>query len=523
MTDNAHEDAEHKVLKAQLLERSAIIDGALDGIVVIDDCGTVLEFNRAAEAMFGYPREEAIGSHIVELIIPDKHRAHHEAGFDNYVAGRSTARMIGQRIETEARRKCGEMFPVELTIIEAVGTGRQVFAGYLRDLTERRAMEAKVAHQRDAISHNEKLGSMGALLANVAHELNNPLSVVIGRAELLREQELDSSVKRHTDRILTAAHRCADIVQPFLAAVRQKPPAQKTFSAAIPVSAAIDLVEHAFESSGIDLRVEVSPGLPALFGDDGQLAQVIANLLTNAQHAVSADPAPRQVTVSARHDEKSNTVIYAVADSGPGIADDVRSRIFEPFFTTKSEGSGTGVGLAIAHNIVKSHDGEIEVGIDAALGGALFELKFPAGISPNNSTDKEGRSYAWDLGRELRVLVIDDDAEVGRMIAELLYHEGLQSEVAASAETALSRMGTVAYDVILCDLRMPDLSGPALFETVRERWPGSERKFGFITGDSLDPAAARFIADVAAPVIEKPVSRDALLSFVNGIVTHISE
>lgn len=501
-------------LLARLHERSAIIDGALDGIVVIDDTGIVQEFNKAAEAMFGYDRDEAIGAPIVELIIPDVHRAQHEAGFEAYVAGKSNAQMIGNRIETEARRKCGATFPVELTIIETAGTDRPVFAGYLRDLTRRRAMEAEMKRQSEEIHQSEKLGAMGALLANVAHELNNPLSVVVGQAELMCEQRLDETMERYSQRILAAANRSTEIVRTLLAAVRQKPPVLKAFKADTPLVSSVALVEHAYESAGVDLKVEIEENLPNLFGDEVQIGQVLANLLTNAEHAATAGG---KVIASVSYDSASASMVYAVGDNGPGVDDDMRVRIFEPFFTTKEEGAGTGVGLAIAHNVATAHSGTLTVGRHGELGGALFELVIPVGDAANGDAVVTATpQHALQTG-SIRVLVVDDDIDVADTIVELLDMEGIEADVANSGYAALERMSDMDYALILSDLRMPGMDGAAFFKQAEALWPDSDRRFGFITGDGLNSAAASFLKDANVPVIEKPVTRDSLRSLLQKV------
>ncbi len=511
------------LLSTPLKERSAIIDGALDGIVMIDDRGNVLEFNRAAEVMFGYARDEAIGSQIVDLIIPDTHRGQHEAGFDAYVHGGGEAKMIGRRIETEARRKGGETFPVELTIVETAGTERPIFAGYLRDLTERRAMEAKMARQREIINQNEKLGAMGTLLANVAHELNNPLSVVIGQAELLREQPLDAELERQTDRILLAANRCAGIVHTLLAAVRQKPPARTTFPASRPVTSSVDLVEHAYASAGINLDIDIADDLPDLVGDDGQLGQVLANLLTNAHQALSDEAHPGRVVVAVCHEPATNCVIYTVADNGPGVPENLRSRIFEPFFTTKEEGTGTGVGLAIAHNIAAAHGGTLGAGSAPGMGGALFELRLPVNPPAAIVTENGSGARCRPQPQMLRVLVVDDDTDVAETIVELLHMHGMEADVATGGRAALVMMQDAGYDFVLSDVRMPDMDGQSFFAAAQQRWPGIESRFGFITGDSLNSGPAKFLSEAGVPVIEKPVTRENLLSIASRIIARTAD
>ena len=504
------------VLRAQLQERSAIIDGALDGIVVIDTEGVVQEFNKAAEQMFGFERGEAVGASIVDLIIPDVHRARHESGFQSYVSGRSAARMIGRRIETEARRKCGEVFPVELTIIETAGTERPVFAGYLRDLTERRSMEAEMERQREDLHQSEKLGAMGALLANVAHELNNPLSVIVGQAELMRELPLDDRLANYAERMLTAANRSTGIVRSLLAAVRQKPPVRQVFNAEEPLRAAVGLVEHAFASAGTVLDVDVEGDAPSITGDEGQIAQVLANLLTNAQHAAPSGTGRVSITLCRDGDH----VVYTIADNGPGVEDDLKARIFEPFFTTKEEGVGTGVGLAIARNIATAHDGELTFRRHDELGGAAFELRLPA---RDEATGEIGDGVSEESGAApltgVRVLVVDDDPDVASTVVELLEMEGAEAQTAPSARDALALMGERTYGLVLSDLRMPQMDGAEFFRQARALYPEMECRFGFITGDGLNSSAAAFLKEVSMPVIEKPVTRAALLALASEVLS----
>lgn len=203
----------------------------------------------------------------------------------------------------------------------------------------------------------------------------------------------------------------------------------------------------------------------------------------------------------------------------------MRSRIFEPFFTTKDEGSGTGVGLAIVHNIISAHGGTLRVGTCPELGGALFELHLPidrpdgAGIESSVAAHEE----LTDAPQPLQVLVVDDDLDVVETIAELLSFKNMRVDVTSNADTAIEKMASADYDVVLSDLRMPDTDGPAYFRMAKERWPGIEKRFGFVTGDSLNAAAAQFLREADVPVAEKPVTRENLLSLVAAVRAQCSE
>jgi len=213
--------------------KSAMIDAALDCIVAIDETGAILEFNPAAEKTFGRHRAKVLGRPIAEIVIPPAHRASHAAGFARYLkTGKS--RLLGKRIEIEAMRADGSLFPVELTLAEIKLPDRRVFTAHLRDLSERRAAEAEIARQRDALQHAQTLTAMGSLLASVAHELNNPLAIVLGQATMMAEELKPGPLRRRVERLHEAAERSAAVVRTFLAMARQRPPVRRPFAGATP-------------------------------------------------------------------------------------------------------------------------------------------------------------------------------------------------------------------------------------------------------------------------------------------------
>jgi len=352
----------------------AMIAASLDAVITIDESGSTIEFNEAAEAMFGYRREEALGQSIGELIVPDATRDRHEDGFRRY-SQTGEPRVLGQRLELQAKRKDKSEFPVELTLRQVDLIGRRLVTAYIRDLTAQRNAEREIAQQREVLQRNEKLASMGTLLAGVAHELNNPLTIVVGQSQLLRETEQDERVVKRAEKIANAAERCVKIVSTFLSMAREQPPKRKLVDINRVIHDVVDLLDFNLRNQQITLELELGAHLPGVMADHNQLHQVISNLVINAQQALQDRP-QKIIRIVSTQADNSEQICIKVMDSGSGIAPELRARIFEPFFTTKAVGVGTGLGLSVCNGIIQSHGGSIEY--EEVLGmGACFRLCLP--------------------------------------------------------------------------------------------------------------------------------------------------
>jgi PAS domain S-box-containing protein len=498
---------------------AAVVDSALDCIVVIDAEGHVVEFNPAAESTFGYRREDAIGRTVAELIVPPELRESHNAGLKRFRSG-GTGAAIGRRVELEAMRADGSRIPVELAIT-AVGSGpAALFTAHLRDLRPVHEARAEIERQREALYQNEKLAALGSLLAGVAHELNNPLSIVIGQALMLREAaqaraEFDKEFESFAERgakIETAANRCARIVKTFLAMARQREAERGKVEIAELIERVLDLLAYGLRTAEIEVSTDIPAHLPALWADSDQLHQVLLNLVVNAKQALEAQPAPRRISIVARADEAGKKLVLSVRDNGPGVPETIRSRIFEPFFTTKPQGVGTGIGLAVSRGLIEAHGGSLALAPPTAGAGADFMIELPV-ESPHDAavtaSDDPSQAHPETQSRR-RALVVDDEAEIASLLAEILQRQGFDCEYASSGEQAKQRLGgdDHEFDLILCDIRMPNGDGPALYDWLAAERPQMTARIAFVTGDVLGPAAGRFIARSGCPVIEKPFVPD---------------
>jgi signal transduction histidine kinase len=384
-----------------------------------------------------------------------------------------------------------------------------------RDMAEKKRSTEELEQQREALYQREKLAALGSLLAGVAHELNNPLSVVVARAVMLEEESYPAA-QAAASKIRIAAERCARIVRTFLAMARQQPPQRGAVAVNDVVSAALDITAYTVRTSSIEVVLDLAKDIPPILADADQLHQVLLNLIINAQQVLQDQPMPRRIRVSSRFDPVADLIHITVADNGPGIPEPLRARVFEPYFTTKPTGMGTGVGLAVSLGIVEAHGGTLTFN-GPAEGGAVFTISLP--VCPAYAVGVDPRSSGEASASPRKVLVVDDEAEIRETLAEIL--GGAQHNVmtAGSGREALERMAAEQYDVILTDIRMPGLDGRALYEQIERRWPEQAQRVIFVTGDTLASGLHDFAAECGRPVIEKPfVPRD-----VRRVVAEVAE
>jgi two-component system NtrC family sensor kinase len=481
-----------------------ILESALDGIVTTDDQGVILEFNSAAEAMFGLAHQRAVGAKIRDVIIPERLRMAHDAGMAHYLST-GESRILNRRIEVTALRGEDE-FSAELTVTSTQVAGCTLFTAHVRDLTQQKEAELEIARQRDRLYQSEKMSALGSLLAGVAHELNNPLSIVVGQA-LLLEEDGGGELARRAARIRTAAERCGRIVKSFLAMARQRGPERKPVDLNQIVRAALELVGYGIRSAGIKVTADLAADLPIFSADPDQLSQVVTNLILNAQHALKDIPQPRRLSVRTYYKSVHAQLRLVISDNGPGIEPDLRSRVFEPFFTTKPIGSGTGIGLSICHAFVSAHGGSIEID-ETPGGGATFKIRLPV-VAVEAAHPATPTESVPEIARR-RALVIDDERDLAELLAEMLEREGFAVEVVFDGEHALAELGRRSYDLVLSDVRMPDLDGPALLHRLQSEWPDLANRLVFITGDTVGLGTGSALDKLGRPVIEKPISPEEM-------------
>ena len=475
--------------------QTTIIDSSPNAVVVSDGQGRILSLNPAATRLFAGHLAQLQGSWISDLIRP--------ASLEAAAAGRhyrNALEVFGERLDIDAQRCDGSPFPAEISV-HRVGSGSEtLFAAFFRDLTDQRAADAAQEAHQQRMFQSEKLSAMGSLLAGVAHELNNPLAILVTQATLLREKAPTPDVARRAERIHAAAQRAGRIVKSFLAMARQKAPVREPVQLNDVIETALELVGYGLRSAGIAVERHLDRDLPLVEADRDLFGQVFVNLFLNAQQALLEKADPRRIRITTA--ETSEGVVVTIEDNGSGVPADIRDRVFEPYFTTKPAGAGTGIGLSICASVVAAHAGTIVLG-EGPDGGAAFRVVLPRSLAaPATVGPAEG-----DAGPGLSILVVDDEADVGEALAELLDIFGHRTVVLSSAMDALDRIRQQRFDVVFTDLRMPGMNGLSLrtaIKAVDQRLAG---RTVIMTGDTvMGPQRERSAASGDGPVLEKPFS-----------------
>jgi len=382
-----------------------------------------------------------------------------------------------------------------------------------RDVTESRQFEQQLAQK-------EKFASMGRMMAGAAHELNNPLTAILGVSDLLRERATDDATRRQVEIVLQQARRAAGIVQNLLAFARPAALGRTTVRLDELIQRALQFQQASLRQKNITVDFQAPASLPAFVGDPKLLTQVFLNIITNAEQAISSVRDHGTLKISL--ESSDGNLIATFADDGPGISPENAGKLFDPFFTTKRPGGGSGLGLTISLAVAKEHGGKIEVQ-SSPPGGATFRvvLPVPAENLPQPAAPAEGGRSAPALPHVLSghsALVVDDEDSIREIVQEGLSARGMAVEGAASAEEALAHLAKNAYDVVLCDFNLPGLNGEQLFNHLRAQANISPPRFVFMTGDMLEPDVIASFEQRGAHLMQKPFHVAALVTLLSELL-----
>ncbi len=468
-------------------------DALSEGIAVVDDEGRVRRSNRALASLLGMPLQSVVGTPLGEALLGKPH------GLQDLLAATRRGERPAPLVARSERLK--RTVRVNVAHIPGAATEQSIVV-MVEDVTEQQALETQLVQ-------SEKLAAVGQLVSGVAHELNNPLTSIAGLSEFLLEQkELGKKDRGHLQVIQEQAERAGRIVRNLLTFARKGSAERVPVDLNDVIRRTLSLTAYDLKLKDVSVERELSGALPDVFGDRHGLQQVVLNLVTNAAQAVAENPRerPRDITVSTWFDGQ---VHLRVADSGPGIPDEVAQSIFTPFFTTKEPGKGTGLGLSITYSIVESHGGQITLEPRSARGGAAFRVDLPPApadaVRPALTPVHGTPAVTGPPAVKRTILLVDADPAVQRTIKALFARDGHDVEVAGDPQHGLDLALRGGFDLVITDARAmaPGKRGTLLAEELVSRVPALRDRIIVATGD-VRPTTEETLARLGVRYVRKP-------------------
>jgi len=509
-------DAMSRHLEAEL---RSVLDSIPAGVVLVDPSGPIRFTNTRFSQLFGISArelDEMSGFEELQELIVDRFRdpAAFTAPWRSYVAGSGEPGHDELELTRPAHRVL-ERFcrPVLDSHGRSVG-----WCELYSDVTGERQIQSKMLQ-------TEKMAALGQLVSGIAHELNNPLTAIMGYAQLLLGHGLDAAQLSEAKNVYHEAERARRIVKNLLYFARKKKPERTRVDINEIVERTLALRSYELRVENIAVHTELASGLPQTLADPYQLQQVILNLVVNAEQALLEGRGQGHVWIRTSHviqglgRSTRDRLILEVSDDGPGVPPEIASRIFDPFFSTKTATVGTGLGLSIVYGIVQQHGGEVTFE-NLPGGGAKFTVELPVVAVPASASSAfplhaVGRSANVSASR---ILVVEDEPTVAQLVIDVLREEGHEVVAALDSQEGLTRLSRSPYDLVICDLRMPRLDGPAFYDALVRAGSPARDKILFITGDTLAQRTLEFLESHGLPYLAKPFLVEELKLAVNGIL-----
>ncbi len=500
--------SERKAAETALREGSerlrAVVETAVDGVILIDARGVVQMFNPACERLFGYTASEVIG-HNVRMLMPSPYREGHDSYLSNYHET-GAAKIIGIGREVTGLRKDGATFPMDLSVGEAKQEGgASIFVGVIHDLTSRKRTEQQLVQA-------QKMEMVGQLSGGIAHDFNNLLTAILGNAEALSMRLKDQEdLRKFADIIINAAEAGAELTQRLLAFSRRQVLQPDVVNCNALVHS-MGMLLRGMLREDVELRVSIAPESVLAIADAAQLESAVLNLALNAQDAMPKGGALSLTTSEIELDPESlgpnidvrggRYAMVAVTDDGEGMTREVRDRAFEPFFTTKEVGKGSGLGLSMVYGFVKQSNGHVTIYSEPGIGTSVrLFLPLATGAEPQT---KRARAEGPVIGGGESILVVEDDAFVRSHVVTSLEGLGYRVSVAADGREALTLLHDGLTPALLfTDIVMPGgVSGWELAQRAREIMP--DLRVLFTSGYPLETLTNRGHIDAKARLLSKP-------------------
>jgi len=484
-----------QVVRRSQREWETTIDAMQDCISVHDPAGNLVRANRALARRFHTVPQQLIGRPCADL----------------YGTGEL-------RFENCRHMQClqAESLVVEEVDLPHMGGTFQLSVSPWYDKNDRVVGAIHIARDisrekllQQQLIQSEKLSAIGELVSGIAHELNNPLTGVMGYSQLLQlRSDLDERARDSLQKINNLALRCQKIVQNLLSFARKQKPERTLTCVNDILEKTIELRSYELSVNNIRVQSELDRNLPRTIADAHQLQQVFLNVITNAEQAMLDTNGRGSLVVRSRTDAKNNRIVVEIQDDGPGIPEKLLTRIFDPFFSTKEVGKGTGLGLSIAYGIVQQHGG-MTYARSRPGEGSTFVIELPIVTvvqqdAPMFPILMPQALHFEGLIRGKRILVVDDEKYILDFFVEILRMFPARVDTACDGLEAMDKLQADRYDLILTDYKMPQMSGKELFYWIRQHQPNLARRIIFITGDTVSAETRSFFESTASRYLGKP-------------------
>ena len=497
------------ILRESAAQLRAVVDTAVDGVILIDADGRILKFNPACEKLFRYQADEVIGANV-KMLMPEPYRSGHDGYIRNFVTT-GEKKIIGIGREVIGRRKDGSTFPMDLSVGEAKQDGSSIFVGVIHDLTDRKRTEAQLIQA-------QKMEAVGQLSGGIAHDFNNLLTVIVGNAEHLSEQlSARQDLKRLAEDICNAGERGAELTQRLLAFGRK----QLLRPVETECNKLLDSIHKLLRRTlreDVEVTTQLDPELRVAFADPSQLESAILNLALNAQDAMSSGGRMIISTANASLDNREHNihpdvrdgayVVIAVTDNGEGMPKAVLDRAFEPFFTTKEVGKGSGLGLSMVYGFAKQSNGHVSIYSEPGL-GTTVRIYLPALTAKAKDAAAQ---VPWEVGPSgaETVLIVEDDPFVRSYAVMSLQTLGYHVIAAVDGREAMQQLQTGAHiDLLFTDIVMPGgVNGWELAGLARKTRP--DLRVLLTSGYALETLAANGHLQEGSAILSKPYRKAEL-------------
>ncbi|MBI2877804.1 MAG: response regulator [Candidatus Tectomicrobia bacterium] len=492
-----------------------IFDGILDSVEIIDPHYRILRINKTNPQLYGLRPQDFVGRMCHQIYQGRTEPCPTCAVSETLRTKRPAfAELTHNRVREFAHQYTYPLFDERGELSGVIC--------YVQDVTEKKLLERQLLQ-------TEKLSALGELISGITHELNNPLAAILLYSQLLQRIKVGEKIQGGLETIQREAIRCQKIVQNLLSFARQHKPERVLINLNDILESILDLQEYQLKVDNIRMVKRLDRKLPSTLADPYQLQQVFLNIIINAHQAILSGPSQGTLVVKTERVQSpgmdrssrpvgSSWIRVSIQNDGPAIPPENLKRIFDPFFTTKGIGQGTGLGLSVAYGIVQGHGGTIYARSQPGQ-GATFIIDLPM-VKPAEKAHELAVSEAGVcLEGRRRILVVDDEEDLLEGISEILKMEGHEVHTARNGRAALQMIENCNYEVILCDLKMPEINGIQFYEQVKEKDLLLARRILFSTGDVVNSETDAFLERTGCACLKKPFRIEELKEAIQKVLS----